>query len=257
MIRIVDWDKWQSYRKDRGQPPWIKVHRRLLRNPKWIELSSAQRGQLVVIWLLAADHDGVIEGSPEMVSKLGFMSEPLDLQVFIDAGFIECDDNLTSTRRQDDAKMTPQNRSEESRSEESRVGQMTSPRRQGDVKGFTLTHIQDCCYQVGIPDSKAESYYAHYGAQGWKTGSGQPITDPRLHMQQSHVWNRRERCWTWELSGKDRNGGKPRLFPIPGKSCSVQGCIQPAVYKDAGAAYDHWYCGDHMPAAVKEKYRVG
>ena len=55
----MNWDKWQTYRKDRGQPPWIKIHRRLMRNPEWVSLTDAERGQLVSMWLLAADHDGV------------------------------------------------------------------------------------------------------------------------------------------------------------------------------------------------------
>ena len=91
-LKIVNWDKWQTYRKDRGQPPWIKIHRRLLRNPEWVSLTDAERGQLVVIWLLAADHDGVIPASPEIIQKLCFMSEQPNLNKFIGLGFIK--DNL-------------------------------------------------------------------------------------------------------------------------------------------------------------------
>ena len=25
-IGITNWRRWQTYRSDRGQPPWIKVH---------------------------------------------------------------------------------------------------------------------------------------------------------------------------------------------------------------------------------------
>ncbi|MDD5459711.1 MAG: hypothetical protein PHF37_10005 [Phycisphaerae bacterium] len=102
-LKIHNWDKWQTYRKDRGQPPWIKVYRRLLRNMKWIKLTDAQRGQLVAIWLLAGDHDGVIPASSEDISKLCYLSDPLDLQFFIDQGFIENGVKLASTWRQHDA----------------------------------------------------------------------------------------------------------------------------------------------------------
>lgn len=27
VLHVHDWDEHQSYRRDRGQPPWIKVHR--------------------------------------------------------------------------------------------------------------------------------------------------------------------------------------------------------------------------------------
>lgn len=101
-LRIRNWDKWQSYRKDRGQPPWIKLHRELLRNPEWVLLTDAQRGQLVVIWLLAADRNGVIPASPKLIQKLGLMDEEPDIKLFIEHGFIERGVSAASPRRQDD-----------------------------------------------------------------------------------------------------------------------------------------------------------
>lgn len=112
-IRVKNWDKWQSYRRDRGQPPWIKVHRCLMRNLEFVALTDAQRGQLLAMWLLAADHDGVIPASPRLIQKLCFMEQEPDLQVFEEYGFIEVDANVTPTRRQSDVP-------EESRGEENR-----------------------------------------------------------------------------------------------------------------------------------------
>src|SRR5690606_6746155 len=72
----------------------------------WVSLTDAQRGQLVAIWLLAADHDGVIPASPEIIKKLCFMDSEPDLQVFIDHGFIEAPPDW----RQRDANVTPSGR---------------------------------------------------------------------------------------------------------------------------------------------------
>lgn len=99
---IVNWDKWQTYRKDRGQPPWIKIHRRILRNPEWVSLNDAERGQLVVMWLLAADRDGTIPASPKTIQKLCFMSQQPNINKFIELGFMKkvgCQDdvNMAST----------------------------------------------------------------------------------------------------------------------------------------------------------------
>lgn len=47
---------------------------------------------------------------------------------------------------------------------------------------------------------------------------------------------------------------KTKLFPIAGKKCSK--CPLPAVYKAGGGAYDNFYCGQHMPETVKEKYEA-
>lgn len=135
-IKIVNWDRWQSYRSDRGQPPWIKVHRNLMRNPDWLDLTDAQRGQLVSMWMLAADNDGVIvtpdrrqddakiENVTRYLRKVLYLSDDLDLQVFIDLKFIKNwrhnDDSAASTRRQHDA---PEKR----REEKSRVEESSNP----------------------------------------------------------------------------------------------------------------------------------
>lgn len=105
-LRIRNWDRWQSYRKDRGQPPWIKIHRCIMRNPEWVDLTDAQRGQLVAIWLLAADHDGVIPASPATIRKLCFMDSEPNLKVLMEKGFIEHDATLASEWRQADAPET-------------------------------------------------------------------------------------------------------------------------------------------------------
>jgi hypothetical protein len=102
-LKIRNWNKWQTYRADRGQPPWIKIHRRLMRNPEWVALTDAERGQLVSMWLLAADHDGVIPASTDLIQKLCYMESKLNLNKFIELGFISQNGvNLASEWRQPD-----------------------------------------------------------------------------------------------------------------------------------------------------------
>ena len=101
-LKIHNWEKWQSYRADRGQPPWIKIHRECMRNVEWVSLTDAQRGQLVAIWLLAADHNGVIPASPLILKKLCHLDTEPNLKLFIEQGFIDGDASLTPERRQHD-----------------------------------------------------------------------------------------------------------------------------------------------------------
>ena len=102
-LKIKNWDKWQSYRADRGQPPWIKIHRCVMRNPEWVALSDLERGQLVSMWLLAADNNGLIPDSHILIQKLCFMSSPLKLNKFKELGFIcQGDAKVTPDRRQHD-----------------------------------------------------------------------------------------------------------------------------------------------------------
>jgi len=90
-LQITNWDKWQTYRKDRGQPPWIKVHRRLMRNPEWVSLSDSERGQLICLWLLAADKEGSIPNDPDVIKNLCYMTKAPNINKFMELGFVTPD----------------------------------------------------------------------------------------------------------------------------------------------------------------------
>lgn len=87
-------------------------------------LTDAQRGQLVTIWMLAADRDGKIPNDPSLVQRLCQMETAPDLELFVKEGFLLCPHpgaNVTPDRRQIDANTTPQIRGEERREEERRA----------------------------------------------------------------------------------------------------------------------------------------
>jgi hypothetical protein len=110
-MKVRNWDKWQTYRKDRQQPPWIKLYRALLRDPNWIALSDAERGQLVSMWMLAADRDGEIPDDPKLAQRMCFLDKTPDFKRLSELGFLDA--IVTPTRRQPDANVTPQIRGEE------------------------------------------------------------------------------------------------------------------------------------------------
>lgn len=107
-LQCRNWDHWQTYRRDRNPPPWIKVHRRLLQDLEWSMLTDAEKGQLVSIWILAADRDGKVPSYPQVLQRLlGLETEP-NISKFMELGFLapcgrQTDANVTSTRRQTDA----------------------------------------------------------------------------------------------------------------------------------------------------------
>jgi len=111
MLKIRNWSKWQSYRSDRGQPPWIKIHREVLRNPEWVSLTDAQRGQLLAMWILAADKNGELPENPVVIKKLCYMDSEPCLKTFIECGFIESDAKVTPKRRQHDVPETEKRQS--------------------------------------------------------------------------------------------------------------------------------------------------
>ncbi len=98
-LHIKNWEEWQSYRKDRGTPPWIKVHRKLLTSPKWAVLSDAEKGQLISIWIVAADNGGKIPDSSVVIRKICQLDEEPNLKKFKDLGL------MTSSGCQDDVKV--------------------------------------------------------------------------------------------------------------------------------------------------------
>lgn len=52
-FRPRNWEKFQHY-KDRS-PPWIKLHKQLLRDPEFLSLTPYQQATLIKLWLLYAD----------------------------------------------------------------------------------------------------------------------------------------------------------------------------------------------------------
>lgn len=101
-LQMKDWDEWQSFRKDRGAPPWIKVHRKVLTSTKWARLTDSDKGQLLSIWLIAADNGGIVTSDPLLLQKICMLDTAPEINKFIDLGLMWLTDGC-----QVDAKMTP------------------------------------------------------------------------------------------------------------------------------------------------------
>lgn len=87
--RVGNWDKWQTFRKDRGAPPWIKVHKAILTNPEFAALSDSEKWHMVGIWLVASERSGMFPGDALLLRKiLGTETEP-DLEKFLALQLIE------------------------------------------------------------------------------------------------------------------------------------------------------------------------
>lgn len=233
---MAGWEEWQTYRNDRGQPPWIKVHRRLLRNEKWICLSDSERGQLITLWLLAADHEGAIVASIPMIQKICFMSTPLNMSKFIELGFVRHDGvTLASTWRQSDAPV--QSSSEKFREEEISVddAKPTPKRRQAGAspnrasqwpKDFQLTdHLR------GL----AETYWKKHGVSfnaevTWEKFSSSHQSKGSLFVDWEKAWQ------TWYVNQVDfAKSGTGHKVPLCQQRVAYEGrlkeCGKPSVQK--------------------------
>ena len=118
-MKIANWDEWQTYRNDRGAPPWIKIHRSLLTSSKWAVLTDSEKGQLISLWIVAADKSGEIPDDPRILMKVCQLDDHPNINKFIELGFLvaECQPNDTQTT----PKRQPNDSPEERRGEESIV----------------------------------------------------------------------------------------------------------------------------------------
>lgn len=146
-LKIRNWTQWQTYRKDRpGAPPWIKVHRNLMSNPDWAVLTDSEKGQLVSIWILAADRDGKIPNDANLIRKMCQLDDQPNIIKFTDLGFIESDgcqhDNQVTTTRQ------PHDALEERRVEESRGDKTYTSSRKRDNPPVPVKRIIDLYHEL-------------------------------------------------------------------------------------------------------------
>ena len=100
-MRIKNWDKFQSARKDRNGAPWIKLYRCTLRSPTWHQMVDHERGQFLTLLMLSDNLGEVSTDDPVVLARMGGMSNSLDLQRFIDLGLVEVDEWLPGRRQND------------------------------------------------------------------------------------------------------------------------------------------------------------
>src|SRR4051812_23003095 len=92
-FRIKEWSSYQSY-KDRN-PPWIRLHKKLLDDRIFQKMSVESRALLPMLWLIASEDSnpvtGLIRGGYEEISfRLRMPEEKVihSLKEILDAGFI-------------------------------------------------------------------------------------------------------------------------------------------------------------------------
>ena len=85
-LKVKNWDEFQHYKN--RTPPWIKLHRDLLRDYDFTCLQDASKLHLVLLWLLASQLDNKIPTDPKWITKQLGLSKTVNLKPLIDNGFI-------------------------------------------------------------------------------------------------------------------------------------------------------------------------
>ena len=86
-LRVRNWEKFQHY-KNRN-PPWIRLHRTLLRDHKFHQLTEVQQWQLVRIWLLASECENHLAWDEKWIRRAIQSSRKVDLDALLELGFLE------------------------------------------------------------------------------------------------------------------------------------------------------------------------
>jgi hypothetical protein len=101
ILKIPRWEDFQHYGKMR-RPPWLKLHRSLLENRRWHNLSPNSAKLLVELWLVFAseEEDGVLTGDvvDDLCWRLHRTQEDTlpALQELTAAGFVEIEHHASS-----------------------------------------------------------------------------------------------------------------------------------------------------------------
>lgn len=86
-LQVVNWQKHQHY--GQRNPPWIKLYNALLDDFSFNALPEVTRYHLMAIWMLASRTKNRIPNDPAWVQRKVSAQKPVDLDLLIEAGFLE------------------------------------------------------------------------------------------------------------------------------------------------------------------------
>ncbi len=98
-LRVKNWERFQHYQK--RTPPWIKLHRDLLRDYNFSCLQDASKLHLVLIWLLASQLDNKIPADENFIKNQIGVKGDINFKELINNGFLIDDSGLLARCNQD------------------------------------------------------------------------------------------------------------------------------------------------------------
>ena len=136
-MRIKNWAKFQHF-KDR-RPPWVKLYRELLDDMEWHELDPEAAKALVMLWLIASEHDGELPDVKKLSFRLRLSEKDTNRVISKLSHWLEeADISVISSCRQDDIAPIPLTRSRETEAEKRR--EETESARESDFDRFWATY---------------------------------------------------------------------------------------------------------------------
>ena len=105
-LHVKNWSKFQHY-KDR-HPSWIKLYRSLLTDYTFAELPDKSKLDLVLLWLLASDHEGMVPDDADFLRRKLSISRNPKLEILKKQGWLL--ENASSSSRTETEKRREEKR---------------------------------------------------------------------------------------------------------------------------------------------------
>jgi hypothetical protein len=85
--RIRNWKKYQHYSK--RNPPWIKLHLKILSSPDWVLASDSTKLSMVCCLLAASMHEGCVPNDSRWLRDACHIHWRVDFKPLLESGFLE------------------------------------------------------------------------------------------------------------------------------------------------------------------------
>lgn len=208
-LRVKNFEKYQSGWYERrldikdASPRWIKLHASLFNDRDFLALSQKDRGDLILLWVLASQLDNLLPYDPNFLQLRLMAQNPINLEQFIQEGWlIEIDnkiDNKIDNRRGNQKGHVP------TRRDKKRKDKIRKEKKRDDSEpywsnplsslpeDFQLTEDRKAkalAYGFLHPEEEFTNFRLYYSARGKRFAN----------------W---EAKWEeWLIKGKDRPGAK-------------------------------------------------
>ena len=232
-IHIKNLDKYQPGYKDRHHI-WAKIYYELLAEDWFQELCEIDKWRYVSLIIFEVFHKKPVALSPANLPFLGWNTKKRSISLTIQMLQSKIDSGTLVSKE----RATEENRIEENREDKKREDKQSFGTEFQKVK---LTEKEFAKLTENFGDRTAlliDNLDSALASKGYRYAS---------HYATILNWDRRD-------AKSEATSQKTKLFPIAGKFCGKQGCSLPAVWKSKGD-YDNYFCLEHSPKAVQDKYR--
>ena len=100
-FRIKNFEKFQNQLKSSSQPSWIRLYTALLDDYEFGDLPDKEKGQLLMLWLLASRKENKLPWDSEWLKTKCSLQGEIDLGLLMQTGFIETIDDNAETPMQE------------------------------------------------------------------------------------------------------------------------------------------------------------